>query len=198
MLASIMSKRVVVFGMNGQVGRALMSLLPAQGYEPLGVDRNKIDLVSTQKIAPYLNAAKPNWVINAAAYTDVNRAETFEDQAMAINDRAPQAMAEWCRKQNVPFISYSTDYVFNGMGQSPNTELTAPGPLNAYGRSKLAGEESIASAGGHWMIFRSSWIYSEKGKNFLLTMLRAGLEKVEINVVNDQWGTPTFACDQIG
>src|SRR5439155_373321 len=138
---------------------------------------------------------QPDWVINAAAYTNVERAESEEKLAHTVNAEAPGVMAQWCAANSVPFVSYSTDYVHGGEGTEFQDELTATHALNAYGRTKLAGEKAIAAAGGKWMIFRTSWVYAETGKNFLRTIIKLGLEREEIKVVDDQWGAPTYAVD---
>ncbi|MEK6704358.1 MAG: dTDP-4-dehydrorhamnose reductase, partial [Bdellovibrionota bacterium] len=132
-------------------------------------------------------------IINAAAYTQVDRAEEEVESCRLINGEAPGVIAGWCAKKQIPFIHYSTDYVFSGNGDKPWREDDPVSPLSAYGQSKLLGEQTVAKAGGKWLIFRTSWIYDAKGKNFLQTMLRLAKEKDEINVVADQIGAPTYA-----
>ncbi len=187
--------RAVVLGATGQLGSALLSLLPKSGFEPIGLNRHEANLSKPESLVFVLEKARPQWVINAAAFTDVAGAEKQESLATIINGKAPEVMARWCAQRRIPFIMYSTDYVFSGSSQNPYGETDMTGPLNAYGRSKLAGDLALARIEGQWMNFRTSWIYAEEGKNFLLTMLKLGTEKELLKVVSDQIGAPTYARD---
>jgi dTDP-4-dehydrorhamnose reductase len=134
-------------------------------------------------------------ILNAAAYTAVDRAESQHDLAMAINATAPRILAEEALPLNALLIHYSTDYVFNGEKQQPWVESDEPNPLNVYGESKLAGEQAIQQVGGRYLIFRTSWVYGPQGKNFLLTMLRLGRERDRLSIVDDQFGGPTTSIE---
>ncbi len=187
-----MSKPILIIGSTGQVGSALMLLLKDSA---LGLDYPAIDLSRPDKISEILEAHDPRTIINAAAYTAVDKAEEEESLALLINGRSPGIIAEFARKKKIPFVHYSTDYVFPGSGNKSWDEEDEPAPINAYGRTKLAGERAVEQAGGDYYIFRTSWVYDERGKNFLRTMLKLMKEREVINVVNDQIGAPTYAGD---
>ncbi|HEX8234572.1 MAG TPA: dTDP-4-dehydrorhamnose reductase [Abditibacteriaceae bacterium] len=186
--------QVVVVGASGQVGRALISLLGARG---IGLSRPAADLEHPEELLVILEALlshhKVQAVINAAAYTQVDKAEEERDAAMRINGEAPALLARWCATREIPFVHYSTDYVFPGTGSRPWAEDDDTSPLNVYGESKLAGEQGITAAGGQYLVFRTSWVYDAFGKNFLKTMLRLGHERDKLSVVADQHGAPTYA-----
>jgi dTDP-4-dehydrorhamnose reductase len=186
--------QIVVVGASGQVGRALVSLLGARG---IGLSRPTADLEHPEELLvsleEHLAYHKVQAVINAAAYTQVDKAEEERDAAMRINGEAPALLARWCAAREIPFIHYSTDYVFPGTGSRPWMEDDDTAPLNVYGQSKLAGEQGIAAAGGQYLIFRTSWVYDAVGKNFLKTMLRLGRDRDKLSVVADQHGAPTYA-----
>jgi len=185
----------LILGGTGQVGRALKALLPKAQFW----GRDQADFLVPDSWLPRLRELQPEWVINANAYTAVDLAEKPEEfeRAMQINARTPGLVAGICADLNIPFVHYSTDYVYPALkpGTRPSREEDITGPLNAYGRSKLAGDEAIARAGGKWLIFRTSWVYDETGKNFMNTMLRLGAERPELRVVADQVGAPTYAGD---
>ena len=181
---------VLVFGKTGQVARELA------GYEGVRcLSRIEADLGDPPTCAATIRRARPDGVINAAAYTDVDKAEAQEALATIINGQAPGVMAETCADMGIPFVSISTDYVFDGSGSAPGQAQDKTGPLGAYGRSKLAGEHAVADAGGAWAILRTSWVVSAHGNNFVRTMLRLGRERDVLNVVADQIGGPTPARD---
>lgn len=184
--------RILVVGASGQVGHELMRTTEALGHVT-GVAREQLDLADAARIRACLDQVKPDLVINAAAYTAVDAAEQDEARAMAINADAPGVMAEECRRLGAILVHYSTDYVFDGSKTTPYVETDTPAPLSAYGRSKLAGERAIAQADCAHIIFRTSWVYGVRGKNFLLTMLRLIGERDEIRVVADQHGAPTWS-----
>lgn len=184
-------QRVVVLGSDGQIGRALASVL--QGRAVL-LPREQADFAQPETVIAALEkAGAVDAVINAAAYTQVDKAESEEAAAYTANADAPGRVAAWCAARNIPMVHYSTDYVFDGSGEAPKRETDATGPLNAYGRTKLAGEEAVAAAQGKYLIFRTSWVYDAEGANFLNTMLRLGNERESLSVVSDQHGAPSYA-----
>ena len=180
---------LLVFGSTGQVALELQRLAPGAGY----LGRDRADLTDPDACAAAIHAFRPDAVINAAAWTAVDRAETEEEAATVINGAAPGAMARTCADLGIPFLHVSTDYVFDGSGNRPWRESDIPAPVNAYGRSKLAGERAVAAAGGAHVILRTSWVFSAHGANFVKTMLRLGAERAQLNVVADQIGGPTPA-----
>ena len=184
--------KILVPGRNGQVGWELLTALEPLGTV-IGLDRSGMDLASPDSIRRAIRDAKPDVIINAAAYNHVDRAESEPDLAMQVNGVAPGIMAEEAKRLGAILIHYSTDYVFDGELGRPYSEEDAPNPLNAYGRTKLAGERAIESVGGQYLILRSSWVYSARGSNFVLTVLRLAREKPELAMVNDQFGSPTWA-----
>jgi dTDP-4-dehydrorhamnose reductase len=179
---------ILVFGKTGQVAREL-ALLP--GIHCLS--RNSADLTNPAMCASEILRHRPRAVINAAAYTAVDRAEEEEAQATVINGDAPAAMAEACAMLGVPFVHISTDYVFEGGGATPWRPTDPVSPQNAYGRSKLKGEQAVTAAGGVYAILRTSWVVSAHGNNFVKTMLRLGAERDALTIVADQIGGPTPA-----
>ncbi|MBL8447096.1 MAG: dTDP-4-dehydrorhamnose reductase [Zoogloeaceae bacterium] len=184
--------KLLVTGAAGQVGWELRrSLLPLG--EVVALDRNACDLGRPESLASVVEAVAPDVVVNAAAYTAVDRAETEEALATRINGLAVGELGRAARRFGALMIHYSTDYVFAGHGQIPWTEGSAVGPLNAYGRSKLAGELALAESGADALTLRTSWVYAARGRNFFLTMLRLAQEREELRVVADQFGAPTWA-----
>jgi dTDP-4-dehydrorhamnose reductase len=183
-------RRIVVLGAGGQLGRALVALL---GESCIALDRGRADLSEPAALPGILESHAPSAVINAAAYTMVDRAETEVELASTINGEAPGAIARWCAEHEIPVVHFSTDYVFPGDGVKPWSETDAVAPLNAYGASKLAGERAIAEAGGRALIFRTSWVYDATGRNFFTTMMRLMSERTTLSVVADQHGAPTYA-----
>ena len=186
--------RVLVTGADGQVGRALLKSF-AGSAEVIGCNRTSLDLSNPDKIREKVRAVAPDIIVNAGAYTAVDKAESEQDLAYAINARAPGVLAEEAQRASALLIHYSTDYVFDGSKREPWVEDDATGPLSVYGASKLAGEEAIRNIGGRYLIFRTSWVYAPEGKNFVLTMLRLGRERESLNVVDDQIGAPTTAAE---
>jgi dTDP-4-dehydrorhamnose reductase len=186
--------RILVTGADGQVGRALLASF-AESAEVIGCNRASLDLANADQIRDKVRETAPDIIVNAGAYTAVDRAESERDLAFAINGRAPGILAEEAQRASALLIHYSTDYVFNGTKQGPWVEDDATAPLSVYGASKLAGEEAIRSVGGRHLIFRTSWVYAPEGKNFVLTMLRLGRERDSLNVVDDQVGAPTTAAE---
>lgn len=179
---------LLVFGRSGQVATELR-----RQAEVTALGREDADLTDPDACAAAILAARPSAVINAAAYTAVDRAEEEEALATVINGEAPGAMARTCAKLAIPFLHVSTDYVFDGSGDAPWHPEDTPAPINAYGRSKLAGETAIRDAGGHWAVLRTSWVFSPHGTNFVKTMLRLSETRDALSVVEDQIGGPTPA-----
>lgn len=184
--------RILVTGRNGQVGGELAQSLQGLG-EVIALDRTQLDLLQPDAIRTALRELQPSVVINAAAYTAVDAAESDEATAFRINADAPRVLAEEAERLGAALIHYSTDYVFDGSKPDPWLEDDATAPLSAYGRSKLAGEQAIAEVGGIHLILRTSWVYGLSGKNFLLTMLKLAETRDELSIVDDQIGAPTWS-----
>lgn len=183
--------KILLTGSNGQVGHALTRSLQGLG-EIVAVDRSRMDLADAQQIREVIQSVKPNLIVNAAAYTAVDKAESESDLAMRINAEAPAIIAKEAKKLGAAIIHYSTDYVFDGNKVGAYTEDDVPNPQNAYGRSKLAGELALRDSGVPYMILRTSWVYGNRGNNFLLTMQRLLQEREELRIVADQIGAPTW------
>jgi dTDP-4-dehydrorhamnose reductase len=184
--------RILLIGKIGQVGWELRRTL-APMAEIVCVDFPEIDLTSGDSIRKWVRDTRPRIVVNAAAYTAVDKAESEPELAMKINGRAPGILAEEAKKSSALLVHYSTDYVFNGSKTTPYVESDSPGPLGAYGRTKLAGDEAVRAAGGAHLIFRLCWVYGARGQNFMLTMMRLAKEREQLRVVNDQVGCPTWS-----
>ena len=182
--------RILLTGANGQVGHALREPLSAIG-EVHAFDRAGLDLANPDAIRRACREIAPALIVNAAAYTAVDRAESEPELARAVNGVAPGVFAKEARRLGAALIHYSTDYVFDGTKRSPYVETDETAPLNVYGRSKLEGERRIAAAGCKHLIFRTSWVYGPRGKNFMLTMLKLAKERDELRIVDDQRGSPT-------
>jgi dTDP-4-dehydrorhamnose reductase len=185
---------LLVTGRNGQVGWEL-----ARALAPLGdvtcCDRAQLDLTDPDAIASAVRSARPNVIVNAAAYTAVDRAESEREAAFAVNAAAPGILAEEAKRLNALLVHYSTDYVFDGAKRGAYVETDSTNPINAYGQSKLAGEIAIRNSGVRHVILRTSWVYSARGSNFLLSILRLARQQAELSVVDDQTGAPTWARD---
>ncbi|CAG8869730.1 dTDP-4-dehydrorhamnose reductase [Pseudomonas fluorescens] len=187
-----MRPEILLIGRHGQVAEALQRHLAGLGrLHVLG--RDQLDLAHPGQIREQVRRLSPALIINAAAHTAVDLAESEPDAAFAINAIAPGILAEEAARLDAPLIHYSTDYVFDGNKAGAYCEADEPNPLGVYGRSKLAGEQAIAAVGGEHLILRTSWVYSRHGRNFLLTMHRLLQEKTELRVVDDQIGAPTWA-----
>ena len=189
--------KILLLGKNGQVGWELQRSLAPLG-EVLALDRNSTthcgDLSNLEGLAETVRVFRPQVVVNAAAYTAVDKAESDSSTAHLVNALAPEVLSRACAALDAMLVHYSTDYVFDGSGQTPWLETDATGPLNVYGHSKLAGEQGIAKQGAKHVIFRTSWVYGTEGGNFAKTMLRLAQERDKMAVINDQFGAPTGAA----
>jgi dTDP-4-dehydrorhamnose reductase len=183
--------RTLLTGASGQIGSELKQILPELG-QLISPDRQTLDLVDTDALRTFIRTVKPDLVINAAAYTAVDRAEDEEKRARAVNVTAPMIIAEEANNIDAAFIHYSTDYVFDGEKSEPYVETDLTRPLNTYGSTKLAGEQAIVTSGSAHLILRTSWIYGATGHNFMRTILRLLQEHKELRVVDDQFGAPTW------
>lgn len=192
MTAPVSSMRVLVFGRNGQVAQALADHA-GPGWAFMG--RNEIDVSDGRSVSDAVGNSTWDAVINASAYTAVDRAESEESAATTLNAIAPGSMAGACAGGGIPFVHISTDYVFDGEKKTPYGEDDAVNPLNVYGRTKREGERLVLAAGGKAVILRTSWVYAPEGQNFVGTMLRLGQERDELRIVADQTGAPTAASD---
>jgi dTDP-4-dehydrorhamnose reductase len=182
--------KILIFGRAGQVGWELLNKLACLG-QITSVGTPEVDFSKPDSIRAVLRVAKPAVIVNAAAFTAVDKAETTLDLAWAINAVGPGVIAEEAKKLGSLLVHYSTDYVYDGSKSGPWVETDAPNPLNVYGKTKLAGDEAIAAVGGDYLILRTSWVYGARGSNFLLTMLRLAKERAELRIVDDQKGSPT-------
>lgn len=189
----IMSKfsKILLIGKNGQVGWELCRSLAPLG-EVVALGSQDLDLATPDLIRSLVDEIRPHLIVNAAAYTAVDRAESEPDLAMKINGIAPGILAESAAKCGASLIHYSTDYVFDGTKNTPYIEVDTPNPMSVYGRTKLAGEIAIAEVGIPHLILRTSWVYGLRGKNFLLTILRLAREREDLRIVGDQFGAPTW------
>lgn len=185
-------KKFLILGARGQLGIELQKTFQSAG-QVIALGRDTCDLTDSSAIRAAIDQSHPDVILNAAAYTAVDRAESEPETAMSINGHAPGVLAEEAKKTNALLIHYSTDYVFDGSQREPWTEDDLVNPLNQYGLTKLAGERNIQRVGGRFLIFRTSWVFSPHGRNFLCTMLRLGQERKELAVVIDQKGAPTSA-----
>jgi len=187
--------RILLFGASGQVGTEFLSLATSQDVEVVAPDQGALDLADNDAIAGVIAQGSWSAVVNAAAFTDVERAESEEETAFAVNGKAPAQLAIETGRLGIPLIHISTDYVFDGRKGAPYVEQDVPAPLNAYGRSKLAGERGVAAGNPRHLILRTSWVYSPYGRNFVRTILRLAGERDRLTIVADQWGCPTAARD---
>ena len=185
-------KKILLTGRDGQVGWELQKALAPLG-KIFAYDRNGLDLQNADQIRSVIRDVRPHVIVNAAAYTAVDKAETDTETAHEVNAKAPGIMAEEAKALNALLVHYSTDYVFDGMAIAPYSENAPTSPWNVYGKTKLDGERAIQSLNPLHLILRTSWVYGMRGKNFLLTMLRLGKEKDLLRIVGDQLGAPTWS-----
>ncbi|HEX3371497.1 MAG TPA: dTDP-4-dehydrorhamnose reductase, partial [Candidatus Acidoferrales bacterium] len=189
-----MKPAILLIGNNGQVGRELNRMLPQLG-EVKSVGREQLDLSNPEEIRSAIRAFRPQLIVNAAAYTAVDKAESEPELARAINAIAPAVMAEEAKTLGALLVHYSTDYVFDGTKTSPYAEDDPANPKNIYGKTKLEGELAIQASGASHLIFRTAWVYGTEGKNFLLTILRLATQREELKIVCDQTGAPTTSAE---
>lgn len=192
-MAEALARRILVLGANGQVGHELPRALGRLG-EVIALDRSGADLSRPESLRGVVRELRPHAIVNAAAYTAVDRAESEPELAATINAVAPGVLAEEAQAIGACLVHYSTDYVFDGRKATPYDERDAPNPRSAYGESKLAGERAVATAWGRHLILRTCWVVSAHGVNFLRTMLRLAAERESLRVVDDQHGSPTSAA----
>jgi dTDP-4-dehydrorhamnose reductase len=186
--------RILLTGVIGQVGGELQPLLQPFGTV-IAADLPDFDFLNPASVRSFARECKPDWIVNPAAYTAVDKAESERDLAYAINAEAPRILGEVAVELGIPVVHFSTDYVFSGAGTKPWVENDETGPLGVYGASKLAGEKALAATGAAHLIFRTSWVYGSRGKNFLLTILPLAFQKEELRIVDDQYGAPTWSRD---
>ncbi len=182
---------ILLTGKNGQIGFELQKLLPRLG-KLIAVDREDMDLTNPSEIRRTIQGMKPRLIVNAAAYTAVDQAETDQESARALNTDAPAILAEEAKKLGAALVHYSTDYIFDGSKRSPYEEDDPANPLSVYGQTKLAGEDAIRHIGVPHLTFRTQWVYGTRGQNFLLTILRLATQREELRIVSDQVGAPTW------
>ncbi|HWG21060.1 MAG TPA: dTDP-4-dehydrorhamnose reductase [Terracidiphilus sp.] len=187
-------RRILILGAAGQVGRELQRSFAGAG-ELICAGRARANLAQPDQLRELIRSVRPHVLLNAAAYTAVDRAEAEPELAFAVNGEAPRVLAEEALSAGILLVHYSTDYVFDGSKQGAWEESDAPHPLNVYGASKLVGEDAIRAVGGKYLIFRTSWVYGPHGNNFLGTMLRLGRERDRLTVVDDQVGAPTTSIE---
>ncbi len=193
-MAAASAQRILVTGCDGQVGWELQRSLPRLGAV-IAVNRAQMDMATPDAIRACVRANRPTLIVNAAAYTAVDKAESEPSVAQAVNATAVAVLAEEAGRIGAAMIHYSTDYVFDGSQSTPYVESDATNPLSVYGKTKLAGEEALAGAGIPYITLRTSWVYGARGRNFLLTILKLAVERPELRIVADQTGAPTAACE---
>ncbi len=187
------NKRILIFGHDGQLAWELQRTFAPLGHV-VSLSSKQADFSSPEKLRAIVREQRPDIILNASAYTAVDKAESEPELASTINGTAPGILADEARRAKAIFVHYSTDYVFDGSKMSAYTEFDKPHPISTYGWTKLAGDEAVQSAGGEHLVLRTSWVYSTRGSNFLLTMLRMAAEGRALQVVNDQFGAPTSAA----
>ncbi|MEQ8699479.1 MAG: dTDP-4-dehydrorhamnose reductase [Bauldia litoralis] len=186
---------ILIFGGGGQLAQEIVARSALAGVPAVAIRRDAADIADDRQVADTIRKFEPTTVVNAAAYTDFDRAETDSSAAMRANRDGPAVLAEHCRANGLPLIHFSTDYVFDGRKVGPYREDDPAVPLSVYGRSKLAGEEAVRARHADYLILRVSWVYGRYGENFLKTILRLGQERDSLNVVADQHGSPTASTD---
>jgi len=187
--------RILLTGANGQVGRELSNRGGQRGFEVLALDRSDLDITDQVSVGREVNRSSLSLVVNAAGYTAVDEAESEPELAFAVNRDGPAYLASACEKVGIPLVHISTDYVFDGQKQGDYFETDPVSPLSVYGKSKAAGEEEVSKLLREYLILRTGWVYGVHGHNFVKTMLRLGREREVVQVVDDQYGCPTYAAD---
>lgn len=190
-----MTVKVLLFGPNGQVGNACQKAFQSAGFDVIALDRSEVDFAEPEQVYQAILRHKPDWVVNACAYTAVDKAESEPELAYQINGESVAQMAKACAELTIPTLHISTDYVFNGTATQPYQEDDTTDPIGVYGGSKLEGENQLRAANPKHIILRTSWVFGQQGNNFVKTMLRLGGERDTLGVVSDQVGCPTFAGD---
>ena len=186
--------RILLIGSKGQLGQYLFDVFTSNNhYELICLARSELDLSQANEIGDAIRLVNPDLVINATAYTAVDNAEEQQELAFSINATAPEMMAKACEGLSIPFVHFSTDYVFSGDAETPYKEIDEPDPQGVYGASKLAGEKAILASECEAYIFRTAWVYSQRGNNFYKSMLRLAVDRSELGIVSDQFGSPTYA-----
>jgi dTDP-4-dehydrorhamnose reductase len=185
--------KILITGAKGQVGTDLVLEAKKRGHETYGFTSSELDITDKAVVTNTITNIKPNVVINAAAYTAVDKAETVKEKAYAVNETGVKNLAEVCKELDIPLLHISTDYVFDGEKKEPYVETDSPKPTSAYGTSKLAGEIALKNTWEKHIILRVSWVFGEYGNNFVKTMLRLAKDRDELSIVNDQYGAPTSA-----
>lgn len=191
--------KILVTGARGMLGHEVVSALEMHGHEVWGTDvvssEERLDITKPDQIRYAIASFRPAWIVNCAAYTNVDAAEGHEEEAFLLNAKGPEMLALACRRNAVKLLHISTDYIFDGTKETPYVEEDPPGPINVYGTSKLAGENAVRHQMTDYLIVRTQWLIGLHGKNFVSTILAAAQMKPRLEVVNDQWGCPTFAPD---
>lgn len=190
-----MSQKVLITGANGQLGKELVELFTAKGFEVYGFGRDKMDITNQSQVQEVISTVKPNIVLHSAAHTQVDLAESEPDQAFLINAYGTRNVAVAAEAVGAKLVYVSTDYVFDGTNDEPYNEFSPTSPLGVYGKSKLAGEQFVRDLHSKFFIVRTSWVYGKHGANFVKTMLKLGEERKELSVVADQIGCPTYTLD---
>ncbi|MCG0045549.1 dTDP-4-dehydrorhamnose reductase [Priestia aryabhattai] len=190
-----MSQKVLITGANGQLGKELVELFTAKGFEVYGFGRDKMDITNQTQVQEVISTLKPNIVLHSAAHTQVDLAESEPEQAFSINAYGTRNVAVAAEAVGAKLVYVSTDYVFDGTADEPYNEFSPTSPLGVYGKSKLAGEQFVRDLHSKFFIVRTSWVYGKHGANFVKTMLKLGEERKEISVVADQIGCPTYTLD---
>ncbi|MGG3180561.1 dTDP-4-dehydrorhamnose reductase [Priestia megaterium] len=190
-----MSQKVLITGANGQLGKELVELFTAKGFEVYGFGRDKMDITNQAQVQEVISTLKPNIILHSAAHTQVDLAESEPEQAFSINAYGTRNVAVAAEAVGAKLVYVSTDYVFDGTADEPYNEFSPTSPLGVYGKSKLAGEQFVRDLHSKFFIVRTSWVYGKHGANFVKTMLKLGEERKEISVVADQIGCPTYTLD---
>ena len=187
--------KVLVTGVKGQLGYDVVKDLKKRGHEPIGVDREEMDLMNNDAIREFIMNTRPEAIIHCAAYTAVDKAEEEVEVCYQVNAEATKVIAECAQELDITLIYISTDYVFDGTKEGDYVETDLPNPINVYGASKLLGEQYVQHLLEKYYIVRISWVFGENGNNFIKTMHRLGLERDELNIIHDQIGSPTYTAD---
>ena len=187
--------KVLVTGVKGQLGYDVVKDLKKRGHEPIGVDREEMDLMNNDAIREFIMNTRPEAIIHCAAYTAVDKAEEEVEVCYQVNAEATKVIAECAKELDITLIYISTDYVFDGTKEGEYVETDVPNPINVYGASKLLGEQYVQQLLEKYYIVRISWVFGENGNNFIKTMRRLGLERDELNIIDDQVGSPTYTAD---